>query len=118
MNNLRSGLVAIAAVLSGLGPVHAADGPFGKFDDHKPEFEGRSARSMYDIERCMLDIGGKYGPPTVYSQPDRPEIVTMLWTDKSTAMRRIDLRIDGSGTLVRAWHPRDQAADCAGLGQP
>ena len=118
MAYLRNATLAVAFGIWSLGSAHAVDGPFSKFDAHKPEFEGRSDLAVNEIERCMLDIGGKYGPPTVYRQPDRPDTVTMLWIDKQTTMRRIDLRKDGNGTLVRAWHPRDQAADCAGLGQP
>ena len=106
-----------AAILAGLlsAPAVAADGPFSKFDNNKPDFEGRSARGIYDIERCLIDMGGKLGAPFVYSQPDRPGVVQLLWIDKARALRRIDLTKDGDGTLVKAWHPRDRAAACAGL---
>jgi hypothetical protein len=92
-----------------------ADGPFSKFDNETPTFAGRSSRGIYDIERCLIDVGGKLGAPVVYSQPDRPGEVQLLWINMSRALRRIDLKADGTGTMVKAWHPRERAAECAGL---
>jgi len=93
----------------------ASEGPFSKFDNDTPTFQGSSSRNIYDIERCLIDMGGNLGAPFVYSQPDRPGVVQLLWIDKARALRRIDLRQSGQGTDVKAWHPRERAADCAGL---
>lgn len=105
-------IAIIAATLLAFGH---EDGPISKFNNNRPDFEGHSAVQMYDIERCLIDLDGKLGAPTVYRQPDRPDRETLLWGDKSRTLRRIDLRKDGDGTYVTAWHPRDDAAKCAGL---
>lgn len=93
----------------------STDGPFSKFEDHAPDFQGVSSRGINDIERCLIDMPGKIGAPHVYRQPDRPKAVRFLWIDKARSIRRIDLEeIDGK-TKVIAWHPRKLAAECAGL---
>lgn len=111
---MRVALLLKVALVSLLSTANS-NGPFSKFDDHEPDFRGYSSRNIYDIERCLLDMPGKLGPPVIYAQPDRPGVVTLLWIDKARAIRRIDLRHDGDGTNVTAWHPRERVVTCAGL---
>lgn len=114
----RRHMMRIPALIAALGlavPAVASDGPFSKFDNNTPDFAGHSTLAIYDIERCLIDMGGKLGAPVAYSQPDRPGFVQLLWGDKARTLRRIDLKSDGTGTMVTAWHPRDKAAACAGI---
>lgn len=43
-----------------------------------PEFTASSDKSMFDVERCIIDTDN-IGKPWVYRQPDRPEQVMLVW---------------------------------------
>lgn len=43
-----------------------------------PVFSTATAKNMYELERCMIEVDGPI-MPHVYRQPDRPQRVMMVW---------------------------------------
>jgi len=93
----------------------AAEGPISKFQGRPPVIERRSAKSIGDIERCLIDLPG-VPIPNVYRQPDRPNKATIIWIANGqfngTAMARADLEGDEDGTSVRLWLKDASAQAC------
>jgi hypothetical protein len=93
----------------------AAEGPISKFQSRPPVIERRSARSVGDIERCLIDLPG-VPLPNVYRQPDRPNKVTIIWIANGqfngTAIARADLEGEEGGTNVRLWLKDVSAQAC------
>lgn len=75
-------------------------------------FEGHSSKSVYDIERCLLDWG-RYGFRFVYRQADRPDDVMLLFSSGTAIVTgRIDLKRVEAGPHVRSWFPRNEIEKC------
>ncbi len=103
-------------VLVLLTPVSVAAGPISKFDQKSPVADYSTARRLEDVERCLIDMDG-WLAPNVYSQPDRPDEVTLIWIaggpGAGRAAARIDLHRLPNGTSVKSWMPAKQVAECA-----
>lgn len=89
-------------------------GPISKYDDRPPILEITSARSLGELQRCLVDMNN-WPAPMVYRQDDRPNDITLIYTGPGgQAYGRVDLRADGLGkVLVRSWLKSDQVAACA-----
>lgn len=100
-------------VAIGLLSSPALAGAVDKFDKKPPEYEGYSARSIHDVERCLINME-RVTVPYVYRQPDRPDDTMLLWTGASVNVAaRIDLKRQGEGTFVRMWMGSKEAHQCA-----
>jgi len=113
---MRFGFSTAVVAIAFCAPSAQAQGPISKFDEKPPVAEYRSANSLEDIERCLIDMEG-WLAPNVYRQPDRPDQVTLLWIAggmyAGKAAARVDLVRDGTGTQVKSWMPAKQARACA-----
>lgn len=89
-----------------------AAGPASKFDGKHPDVSEASARTLGDIERCLIDADGLLAP-IVYRQPDRPNDVRILWSrGNGLTQARADLSSSPRGVLVRAWGVEKQVRAC------
>jgi hypothetical protein len=110
---MRVGFCLLLATCIAAG---AAAGPISKFDDTAPKLEYETSRSIWDVERCLIDADAA---PFIYRQPDRPNEETMIWTSPSgTAGIRIDLRASPGGTHVRSWRSLGYVKRCAPPDEP
>lgn len=98
-----SAILATALLLAG--------GPFGKFDERPPEVDTESAVTIFDVERCLIDIP-RYPAAQVYRQPDRPDQVQLLWLSDMKTIGRVDLQKSAKGTHVRGWNVIDRMREC------
>lgn len=106
-------LIITAAATLLTAPAMAADGPISKFNGMKPVGEYISTATLTDIERCLIDMEG-WRAPTVYRQPDRPGVATIIWPDPSgLSAARIDLTAVPRGTRIKSWMPANQARACS-----
>jgi hypothetical protein len=111
---VRTILFAVAA-LAFSHPAFA--GAVDKFDKRPAEIEGYVAQSMFDIERCLINMD-RATVPWIYRQPDRPDDTLMLWpAGDNTIGARIDLKRQGNGTFVRIWMNNAEVRRCAPLSQ-
>jgi hypothetical protein len=102
-------LLVVAALVA--SPAHA--GAISKFESKPVAFSGTVSKSLEDIERCLIDELGKYGPANVYRQPDRPDDVTITWTSRGwTTIGRLDLKRDARGTKVTSWMEEKDIRPC------
>jgi hypothetical protein len=80
-----------------------ADGPISKWDSRTPDLSFVTLASLFDVERCLIDMP-KQLAPVVYRQPDRPDEVTIIYPDQyGLSNGRVDLKKSNSGTQVTAW---------------
>lgn len=94
-----------------LGSSIATAGPISKFDNDN-SVRLTSAKSAWDIERCLVDLGGSRAP-LIYRQPDRPNNVTIIWTEASGhAVNRVDLTKTAAGTEIVTWKDPKQLSEC------
>lgn len=94
-------------------PAPALSGAVDKFDSKTPEIEGYVDRSMFEIERCLINMN-RITVPYVYRQPDRPDDAMLLWTGADVAVAaRADLKRQGTGTYVRMWMGNAEVRRCA-----
>lgn len=97
---MKSRLVVLAVcsgVICGAGPL---DGFFkGPGEEHS------SRAALGDIERCLIENSS--AAPLVYRQPDRPNVVTLIWentfTKPSIPVARIELVQGPDAVTVRSW---------------
>lgn len=90
-----------------------SDGPISKYRADQVKADYVSSRAIGDIERCVIDLDGRFAP-NVYRQPDRPTEVTFLWNAGSgVTVGRVDLQATASGTRVKAWAFEKQVRACA-----
>lgn len=91
-------------------------GPISKFDGRHAESEYDSPATAGEIERCLIDMSGMT-LPQVYRQPDRPNIVTLIWQThgplSASAANRVDLTTTATGTHVKGWFSKDDLEECA-----
>jgi hypothetical protein len=88
-----------------------ASGPFSKFDQRPPDVVETTARNIFDVERCLLDMEG-FPAPAVFRQPDRLDRVTLLWLVNNRAVGRADIVSIGPTTHIKFWNLGKQATAC------
>ncbi|ESZ88343.1 MAG: hypothetical protein Q27BB25_04530 [Blastomonas sp. CACIA14H2] len=93
--------LAIAATVLA-APIAAIAGPFSKYESRQLEHDYQSRANMYDVERCIIDVDG-WPPPLVFRQPDKPDRVTIIWTEDMGAGGRLDLIQRDAMLEVRGW---------------
>lgn len=93
-------LALAAAAL--LAPIAAVAGPFSKYETRQLEHDYQSRAKIFDVERCIIDVDG-WPPPLVFRQPDRPNQVTLIWTEDAGAGGRLDLIQKEAMLQVRGW---------------
>lgn len=101
----------------------AVAGPISKFDGKEPKIRYHSSVSMFDAERCIVDLDDIPVPTKIW-QADRPDQVTYLW-ENPVVMRtsaRADIRKDGDGSQITLWDFADRAVKalqaCAPASEP
>ena len=100
---MRTRYGALTGALLALS-IPALAGPVSKYDRQTPQADFVSPGSIYDIERCLIDIEQLGGVPFVYSQPDKPDERRLVWLNADHGVSfRIDLQRVANGTRVRAW---------------
>lgn len=77
MKILPSKFLASFALAICATPLIASD--IGTLRQKPVEFTYTSSKSMFDIERCAVEIDST-GLPFVYRQPDRPNEVMIAWS--------------------------------------
>ncbi len=105
----------LAALLSSAAPATKT----AKFRDQKPDVSVYANQSMFDIERCMINVSMQ-GVTTVYRQPDRPDEVMIFWTNAETVGRgMVEMKVRGAGTDVKIWGLKNEEVnDCASAKGP
>ena len=102
-------MVAFAAFVI---PAASVAGPISKWDDRKPDFDYVSRANLYDVERCVVDVDG-WPPPIVYRQPDRPDRITIIYTEHGGTAGRLDLVVKDGLLQVRGWAAPKAIRTCA-----
>lgn len=109
-----------AAILMTCTASGASAADLGKLRSSAPDDQFQSDRSMYDIERCMIEVDA-LAIPTVYRQPDRPDAELIAW---ETAIL-IEMTTNGNGTKLVAHFQsggarkaRKRLLACAGYSPP
>lgn len=79
-------------------------GPISKWDDKRVEDDFQSEARLNDIERCLIDLDGILAP-YVYRQPDRPDVVTILYVagNSGIAAGKVVIESSGNRSRVRVW---------------
>ena len=99
-------------------PLQALAGPISKFDEKKPDIEQVSTVPLFDLERCLTDMDG-WPVPFIYSQPDKPDEINILWVVQSTTKARAHLKVVDGGVAVRIWNADGtQSRSCVERGSP
>lgn len=98
--NSRPRIAFAAAMLT--VPIAAIAGPFSKYETRQLEHDYQSRAKIFDVERCIIDVDG-WPPPLVFRQPDRPDVVTIIWTEDGGAGGRLDLIQRETMLQVRGW---------------
>jgi hypothetical protein len=89
------------------------NGPVSKFDGMKADFAATSAKDIFEVERCLIDLRDQRAP-LVYRQPDRPSESTIIWTIlDGQAASRITLSKASGGTKITGWRTPKGARGCA-----
>lgn len=108
-------VLAISAVCMPVPLALASD--LGKIRSQKPDDEFVSSVSMFDIERCAIDVDA-LDTPTVYRQPDRPQFEMIAWATSIL----VELESTSKGTLVKTHFQtpggrkaRKRILSCAGI---
>ena len=68
----------IGTTLASVSALPAAAADLGKLLKSEPERFEQTRHNLFDLERCMIEVDATQ-LPTVYRQPDRPEIVFIAW---------------------------------------
>lgn len=114
----RAGAYIILAISSVCLPgTLALASDLGKVRSQKPDDEFVSSVSMFDIERCAIDVDA-IETPTVYRQPDRPQFEMIAWATSIL----VELESTSKGTLVKTHFQtpggrkaRKRILSCAGV---
>lgn len=70
MSRMKLSHVALLLVFI---PMASYGADLGKLNQKNPETIFKSKKSIFDIERCIIELDAP-GLPSVYRQPDRPKI--------------------------------------------
>lgn len=114
----RAGVHIVLAISSVCLPVTLAiASDLGKIRSQKPDDEFVSSVSMYDIERCAIEVDA-LDTPTVYRQPDHPQFEMIAWATSIL----VELESTSKGTLVKTHFQtpggrkaRKRILSCAGV---
>lgn len=100
---MRNSVIIFALCYATISWHGAMSGPISKWSD-RPNYKSFETNlNIYDVERCLLDLTGAGGIPTVYSQPDRPEYRMLVWEVNDVTTGRIDLHKSNTGTKITIW---------------
>jgi len=106
-------MAMITTMLAIAAPASAFAGPISKWDTRAPDYRYVSSAKMFDVERCLIDTEG-WPASMVYRQPDRPDIVTIIYVEPDGKTRaRIDLVKKDDGLHVTAWAGPKAVRECA-----
>ena len=64
------------------------------------EAEASSIKSLYDLERCIIDIDAGTAP-NIYSQPDRPNEALIVYSSSGLIYALIQLEKSQTGTALK-----------------
>jgi len=105
----KIGIVIVAMVIATVAQAAPGGGLISSFL-RKPGVELRSAKTMGDIERCLIDLPSR-DAPNVYRQPDRPDSVMIIWKYPATGAR-VDLHQTDKDVRVVSWQETDSIRPC------
>lgn len=88
------GVVALTMMPTALS---AAD--IGKLSRAQPDMQLQSEKSIYDIERCIVEVDGP-GIPSIYRQPDRPNHTLIAYSMNSAVIFLVGLERNETGAKV------------------
>ena len=108
-------LPAVLAIVFAPSAAYGA-GPISKYDDNVPDIDTVSPIPMYDLVRCLIDLAG-HEAPAVYTQPDRPGDIIILWQPNTRSGNRADLQSMQEGTRVKIWNENRQNRSCIESGK-